>query len=108
MPPIRPIQLSALKTLDPLHQEVEHGKHHDRQVDVQQVEHGALLASSHTSPVNSAIQTETISFSHVLRRTTPVGRRPNRRWKVLTSISVRGPKKPVAARCEPMRALSRY
>src|SRR6266849_1107033 len=43
MPPIRPIQFSALKTLNPLHDEVEHGKHHDRQADVRQVEHGALL-----------------------------------------------------------------
>ena len=43
MPPIRPIQFSALKALDPLDEQEERGEHDDRQPDVYEVEHGALL-----------------------------------------------------------------
>lgn len=42
MPAIRPIRLSALNALDPLHQEIERGEHHDRQADV---DHVGLLAA---------------------------------------------------------------
>jgi hypothetical protein len=40
MPPIRPIQFSALKPLDPLEDEEEHGEDDERQADVEQVPHG--------------------------------------------------------------------
>jgi hypothetical protein len=40
MPPIRPIQFSALKALDPLQDEEEHGEDDDRQRDVKHVRHG--------------------------------------------------------------------
>src|SRR6516225_10880067 len=40
MPPIRPIQLSALKALDPLHQEPERGEDDDDQADIEHVGHG--------------------------------------------------------------------
>jgi len=40
MPPIRPIQFSALKALDPLHDEKEHGEDDKRQADIEQVPHG--------------------------------------------------------------------
>jgi len=40
MPPIRPIQFSALKALNPLHDEDEHGEDDDRQADVKKVLHG--------------------------------------------------------------------
>jgi hypothetical protein len=40
MPPIRPIQFSALKALDPLQDEEEHGEDDDGQDDVKQVRHG--------------------------------------------------------------------
>src|SRR5215472_17197581 len=40
MPPIRPIQFSALKALDPLHQQPQRGEDDDRQADIQQVGHG--------------------------------------------------------------------
>jgi hypothetical protein len=40
MPPIKPIQFSALKALDPLQDEEEHGEYDDRQRDVKQVRHG--------------------------------------------------------------------
>jgi hypothetical protein len=43
MPTIRPIQFSALKALDPLDEEEERGEYDDRQPDVDEVEHGALL-----------------------------------------------------------------
>jgi hypothetical protein len=39
-PKIKPIQFSALKALDPLDDEDEHGEDDDRQADVQQVVHG--------------------------------------------------------------------
>jgi hypothetical protein len=42
-PAIRPIRFSALKTLDPLDEEEERGEHHDRQPDIDEVKHGALL-----------------------------------------------------------------
>lgn len=42
-PTIRPIRFSALKTLDPLHEEEERSENHDRQPDIDEVEHGALL-----------------------------------------------------------------
>jgi len=45
MPPIRPIQFSALKPLDPLHQEPQRGENNDRQADVEKVEHGSSLCS---------------------------------------------------------------
>jgi hypothetical protein len=35
MPPIRPIQFSALKALDPLQDEKEHGEDDERQADVE-------------------------------------------------------------------------
>ena len=41
-PAIRPIRFSALKTLDPLDEEEERGENHDRQPDIDEVEHGAL------------------------------------------------------------------
>ena len=34
---------SALKALDPLDEQEERGEHDDRQADVDEVEHGALL-----------------------------------------------------------------
>src|SRR5579875_534649 len=40
-PPIRPIQFSALKSLDPLQNEVEHAEHHDGQADIDHVGHGS-------------------------------------------------------------------
>src|ERR1700733_1275512 len=40
MPPMRPSQFSALKVLNPLHDQEEHGEDDDRQADVQHVEHG--------------------------------------------------------------------
>ena len=43
-PPIRPSQLLTLKALDPLHQEPERGEDDDCQADVDEVEHGVLLA----------------------------------------------------------------
>ena len=43
MPTIRPIQFSALKALNPLHEEEERGENDDRQPDIDEVEHGALL-----------------------------------------------------------------
>jgi hypothetical protein len=43
MPTMRPIQFSALKALDPLDEEEERGEYDDRQPDVDEVEHGALL-----------------------------------------------------------------
>ena len=46
MPAIRPIRFSALKTLDPLHEEEERSENHDRQPDVDEVEHEALLGFS--------------------------------------------------------------
>jgi hypothetical protein len=42
-PIMRPIRFSALKALDPLQDEEEHGEYHERQTDVEQVLHGALL-----------------------------------------------------------------
>ena len=42
---MRPIQFSALKAFDPLDQEPEGGEYHDRQPDIDEVEHGALLGS---------------------------------------------------------------
>jgi hypothetical protein len=42
-PAIRPIRFSALKALDPLHKEEQRGENHDRQPDIDEVEHGALL-----------------------------------------------------------------
>ena len=41
-PAIRPIRFSALKTLDPLHEEEQRGENHDCQPDIDEVEHGAL------------------------------------------------------------------
>ena len=41
-PAIRPIRFSALKTLDPLDEEEKRGENHDRQPDIDEVEHGAL------------------------------------------------------------------
>jgi hypothetical protein len=41
-PAIRPIRFSALKTLDPLHEEEKRGENHDRQPDIDEVEHGTL------------------------------------------------------------------
>lgn len=35
--------LSALKALDPLDEKDERGENHDRQPDIDEVEHGALL-----------------------------------------------------------------
>jgi hypothetical protein len=43
MPTMRPMMFSALKALDPLDEEEERGEHDDRQPDVDEVEHGALL-----------------------------------------------------------------
>jgi hypothetical protein len=43
MPTMRPMMFSALKALDPLDEEEERGEHDDRQADVNEVEHGALL-----------------------------------------------------------------
>jgi len=40
MPPIRPIQFSALNALDPLQDEEEHGEDDERQSDVKHVRHG--------------------------------------------------------------------
>ena len=40
---MRPIRFSALKTLDPLHEEEERSENYDRQPDIDEVEHGALL-----------------------------------------------------------------
>jgi hypothetical protein len=42
-PTMRPMMFSALKALDPLDEEEERGEHDDRQPDVDEVEHGALL-----------------------------------------------------------------
>lgn len=42
---MRPMMFSALKTLDPLHEEEERGENHDRQPDIDEVEHGASKAS---------------------------------------------------------------
>jgi hypothetical protein len=39
---MRPMMFSALKTLDPLHEEEERGENHDRQPDIDEVEHGTL------------------------------------------------------------------
>jgi hypothetical protein len=44
-PKIRPMRFSALKALDPLQDEEEHGEHHDGQADIDHVGHGALLAA---------------------------------------------------------------
>jgi hypothetical protein len=44
-PPIRPIQFSALKVLNPLHDEDEYGEDDDRHADAKQVQHGLLLWS---------------------------------------------------------------
>ena len=41
-PAIRPIRFSALKALDPLHEEEKRGENHDDQPDIDEVEHGAL------------------------------------------------------------------
>ena len=41
MPTIRPIRFSALKALNPLQDEEEHGEDDDRQPYVQQVRHGS-------------------------------------------------------------------
>jgi hypothetical protein len=43
MPTMRPMMFSALKALDPLDEEEERGEHDDRQADIDEVEHGALL-----------------------------------------------------------------
>jgi len=40
---IRPIQFSALKVLNPLDDEDEHGEDDDRQADVEQIRHHKLL-----------------------------------------------------------------
>src|SRR5215471_11758733 len=40
MPPIRPIQFSALKALDPLHQQPQRGEDDDDQADIEHVGHG--------------------------------------------------------------------
>src|SRR6266699_1124954 len=40
MPPIRPIQFSTLKALDPLHQEPQRGEDDDDQADIKHVGHG--------------------------------------------------------------------
>src|SRR6266849_3482081 len=42
MPAIRPIRFSALKALNPLHQEKERGEYHDRQADIDHIGHRAL------------------------------------------------------------------
>jgi hypothetical protein len=42
-PRMRPIRFSALKALDPLDEEEQRGEDHDRQPDVDEVEHEALL-----------------------------------------------------------------
>jgi hypothetical protein len=42
-PKIRPTRFSALKALDPLQDEEEHGEHDDGQPDIEQVGHRALL-----------------------------------------------------------------
>jgi hypothetical protein len=47
MPTIRPIRFSALKALDPLQDEEEHGEHDDREADIEQVGHGALQEALH-------------------------------------------------------------
>ena len=39
---MRPIRFSALKALDPLDEEEKRGENHDRQPDIDEVEHGAL------------------------------------------------------------------
>ena len=39
---MRPMMFSALKALDPLHEEEERGENHDGQPDIDEVEHGAL------------------------------------------------------------------
>jgi hypothetical protein len=46
MPAMSPSQLSALKTLDPLHQEEKGRENNDRQPDVEQVGHGASFGAS--------------------------------------------------------------
>src|SRR5215469_410342 len=43
IPTIRPIQLSALKALDPLHQEDEQREDQNCQADVEQIGHRTLL-----------------------------------------------------------------
>jgi hypothetical protein len=40
MPPIKPIQFSALKGLNPLQDEEQDGEDDDRQADIEQVPHG--------------------------------------------------------------------
>ena len=42
-PAIRPIRFSALKAFDPLDEEEKRGENHDRQPDIDEVKHGALL-----------------------------------------------------------------
>src|SRR5260370_12203471 len=44
-PPIRPIQFSALKALDPLHQQPEEAEHEYGQADIGQVFHWSLQGS---------------------------------------------------------------
>jgi hypothetical protein len=39
-PPISPIQFSALRAFDPLDQQPEGSENHDRQPDIDEVEHG--------------------------------------------------------------------
>src|SRR5215813_3437370 len=51
-PPIRPIQFSALKSLNALHDEPEHAEDDDGQADIEQVPHGALLGFARSEPVN--------------------------------------------------------
>jgi hypothetical protein len=45
MPMIRPMRFSALKALDPLHQEVKEPEDENRQADKPKVEHEALQTS---------------------------------------------------------------
>lgn len=53
IPTISPSQLLALKALDPLHEQEEHGEHHDGQPDVREILHSASFTrAAMTDSVN--------------------------------------------------------
>jgi len=52
IPTISPSQLLALKALDPLQQQEEHGEHQDGQPDISQILHKRLLRRTSTGLVN--------------------------------------------------------
>ncbi len=54
IPTISPSQLLALKALDPLQQQEEHGEHQDGQPDISQILHKRLLQAHEYRPSKQA------------------------------------------------------